>query len=579
MSARPAQPGAGNAAGRGRRVSSFGLGIAVVAGAVTAGSALLASVTGNFGIPHNDDWSFSLTTLDFLRSGHWHYFNWGQMPLFGQVAAATPFTAVLGIRETALQAMGLAAAAVAVIAFALLGRRLLTRTETWLGIVGLLAFPGYAALSTSYMTDLPALAGQLLCLLAGLAANRRCSLGWLVGSEVIGVWAFSVRQQSFAAMVAVAVVAYLGGTERGWRRRVVAVAGSALAGCVAIEIIRRLVPDSQSIPLGPDSWLGAPGHIAVSLLQEMFTLGLLLSPVVVLRARDLWVGRSSRARQLGWAVAGLIAIGFAAEPATGHPYQITIGNYLGRAGSYAMQPTGVSPAMPEWVWFLVQAVAIVGGAAILGEICHRGDSLRRPFSALIARGPAKAVVAIFAVGYVAFLVVEALPGTHLYDRYALPLVLPGCLLLAGVRRADPAAVSVRAPRIAVGLTAAFVLAISWVVSVATLTRDATVWRTADRIVAEDHVVATDVNAGLAWDGWQAARPANPERITKTRAFATEKYSQLFSGSTSCVIVVAGSDAGDRGLIFQQRRMIDGYGLPGSSGTVNVYRRPSSCGPG
>ena len=542
----------------------------LIAVASVAAAAVAAGVTGNFGIPHNDDWSFSLTALDLIRTGHLHYFNWGQMPLLGQIAASLPATAAFGDKETSLQITGLVlAACVLILAFAL-ARQLVDPWLAALTTLAIAAFPGFGSLAASYMTDLPALAGQLGCLLAGAAAIRRRNAAWLVASAVLAVWAVSIRQQSLLAYVAVAVVALIARPDRRFRNWVLLVTAGTLAACAAIEVVRRTAPGAQTIPVTPTS-VADIGHVVTSITELLFTLGLLVSPIVMLRLGRVFASRADRGRQAGWALGLAAVLAYVAEPATGHAYQLTAGNYLARTTSFALQTQGIPASMPMWLWVVVQLAAGIGGIVILGELAAAIWHIRTTAARIRDGDPARSAVAIFAVLYAVILIVQGLPGQHLYDRYTLPLVVPAVLLLDSMPRIDADSPGVR-PGFAVAAfcTAALTGIVSWTLTVATMTSDHAVWQAALAAERTNHLAADEINAGLAWDGWAAREPADRARIRSgPPAYPTAEYTEQFRGSRDCAVIVAGTD-NSPSLRLQRTTAIRGYGLPGESAEVRIY---------
>lgn len=141
---------------------------------VVVGASLLSSaLTGSLDIPHNDDWAYSRVALDLARTGELRLVGWTPSSLIGHVLWAQPFLSLFGTTLRVLHFAQAVAAAVGLLCSFVVMRRLLRFRDALLGTVIIAAFPGYALLSTSYMTDTTAFAAQMVCLATGLAALDR----------------------------------------------------------------------------------------------------------------------------------------------------------------------------------------------------------------------------------------------------------------------------------------------------------------------------------------------------------------------------------------------------------------------
>ena len=73
--------------------------------------------------------------------------------------------------------------------------------------------PGFAANTTTFLTDVPAVAAASVTLWLGLQAlyrpHRHSGLLWVVGAVAAGFFAFSIREFAIAAPVAVLLAALL----------------------------------------------------------------------------------------------------------------------------------------------------------------------------------------------------------------------------------------------------------------------------------------------------------------------------------------------------------------------------------
>ena len=89
---------------------------------------------------------------------------------------------------------------------------ILPTREAALAAASLVLFPGYLAYATSYMSDVPALAAQFLCLAAGVRAMRGHGTDKSLAAQPprrVGIVAFSIREFGAAALASVFLVALL----------------------------------------------------------------------------------------------------------------------------------------------------------------------------------------------------------------------------------------------------------------------------------------------------------------------------------------------------------------------------------
>ena len=90
----------------------------------------------------------------------------------------------------------------------LVARSVLTRAWAGLCVLLTLLFPGLLLNTSSFLTDMPALSVDMACLALGVAALTRQGGGrwdFLATSMAVGCFAFSIREFSLAAPIAVLV--------------------------------------------------------------------------------------------------------------------------------------------------------------------------------------------------------------------------------------------------------------------------------------------------------------------------------------------------------------------------------------
>ena len=223
-----------------------------------------------------------------------------------------PFLVLLQGSPWAFAASSVTLAVIGIASSYVLARRVLPSPRAAFAVLVVILFPGFALLATTFMTDVPAYAAEMLCLAVGAVALSRAPANhrrrWLVASLVIGCWAFSIREFALAAPVAV-VIAAMASDPSEPRRRYLFALDAVLAVCVAIYLVAHNLPGQPAIHLTPF----APGAVA-QVVAGVTTLALLLAPAMVLAAATwipIWrrptdaAGRRRRARAtigagVGW---------------------------------------------------------------------------------------------------------------------------------------------------------------------------------------------------------------------------------------------------------------------------------------
>ncbi len=146
----------------------------------------MMAVAGGVGIPSDDDWIYILGADNLYRHGS------PAMPghtaaAVGQIVLVQPLLWLSGGGTWAYTAFGLLASLVAVAATYLLARWFVGPGLAALAALLLVAFPGVARLAPTFMTDVPALALELLSLLLGGAWLRTGRRSALAASLAVGV--------------------------------------------------------------------------------------------------------------------------------------------------------------------------------------------------------------------------------------------------------------------------------------------------------------------------------------------------------------------------------------------------------
>jgi len=482
----------------------------VVGGAVPVA---LAWHFGALGIPRNDDRLFAFSAFRFADSGTITGSGWAGMNLVGQLVLAAPVVRLFGHRLSALQVEVAVIGVGGLLATYWLAKQLV-RPRLALFVALLVATsPFWTNLSVSFMTDVPSYALAMACLALGATSVARSPFrtGYLCASLAVGFCAFTIRESTVVAPLAVAVVA---GARPEWRARKrwgvgVAMAGGFLVAAALFYRWRRTLPGYIN-PHAHAPSLHLVDHTVQDLWQWLLLVGVLAGPAVLL-ADPIRLLRAARARAprtavaAGAATAGLLALALAGY---GVPDGVVgPGDYILANGSLGTEM--VHGSRPDLLPRGLLGILAVGGALSLVVLVSAAAApLARGAGTLRRRQQPTAPPALFIVAFAAagFVVTAALPellgySENLFDRYLLPLVPLVAIL---VLRAGAKSPVLRPARVA-GVAALAVLALLGVGFAAnSASFDAANWSVATRAV-EITKDPTRVDAGHIWNDYHAHR--------------------------------------------------------------------------
>ena len=464
----------------------FALGTLVLAAAVIPLS--LATAAGAIGLPSNDDWVYTRAALNLYDTGSVEMV--GHTTAFiGQLALVQPFLWLSRGDPWAFTAFGLVMASIAIASTYLLARRYVAMGSAVLVVLLVLAFPGFVRESASFMTDVPAFALVMLCMLLGTRwLQGDGGRATLVASLGVGLLAVSIREFAIAAPVAVLTAAWARNRahERIW------LAGSSLI--LALGVVGVLVA------AGSVSGKGLPSSARVDRLLDIGSEFTTLA-AVLLAATLLYVGR--RIRTLG---PGQIIIGAAlASVALIGPHGPLVGNQWTAAGLGGNQVlAGVrDPVFGTIAWALSRQLALfaaIVAAAVAVSWGHRNLVGVTTLSTAWARGiriagSGQGLLVLFLIGYAVELVLYAYVG-FLFDRFLFPMVpVAAILLLRGILRP---LVPGRSRVFAHGALVWLVVT-AFVISANSFAYDTARYREGEAAVAMGYD-ATTVDAGYEWVG-------------------------------------------------------------------------------
>jgi hypothetical protein len=376
------------------------------------------------------------------------------------------------------------------------------------------------------MTDGPALAAQLACLGAGLTALRTRSTRWLAAAMLVGFWGFTIRELAVAAPVAVAVGAAF---VPELRSRAYRMGAALVAVSGSFWLWRQHLDHGQAYE----------GHatlqrVVTLTIAAIITTSLLLSPVIIWRARSWWTPLHRRARVVGALGAlGVLAVQPALAWRDHYKNYWLIGDYLqGNGMNGDKLAIGFRPrVLPPSLWSLLVAVAL-SATVVLGALI--GEALWTRLRSADAVGwLLTAHVAISAVSIVA----AGVGNNGIFDRYLWPLVFSAALLIARIEVSDdPPAATCR-------LGAVFLIGVLGITSVG-LTYDsdafdAARWRAATVLVSPA-TPADTIDAGLEWVGTHPA--GNPVAASANDPLQSWWWG-AYGGPRRCWVIAASAPPG------------------------------------
>jgi 4-amino-4-deoxy-L-arabinose transferase-like glycosyltransferase len=461
--------------------------------------------------PLNDDWAYSKGAFAFARGEGIHYYRQPSMPLLGQWLLAYPVIRMAGESHVALRLLTITLALLAILAFydLLRGEVGLSRYQAAFTAAALALNPFFFLLSGTFMSDIPALAFSLAALALYARALRSGRIGWLAVAAVLATLAAVTRQNTLAAPLAAAMLAW-----RSPRLRLRA----AWVAAVMVPITVGIVVNSwfnarpDAVPLSPE--MPGPEQLLLRAFTIVHYLGLSALPVLALRwMMGAWDGFLVAATlMLEGAIVCFVIGEHLFLPHAYHgglfPY---LENLITPWGTFENNNyvVGDRPLMMgQWMQIGLTVAGCLGGTALLVQAARylRGHSVMN-------------VLTLFTLFHIALL----FAAPKVYDRYLIVL-MPGAL----------AAVVAPATERSRPLAGFVLLTIFAVVSLG-LMHDWLAWNSARwelgrRAVARG-IAASDIEGGLEWDSWYADTPVAPEgTVTPPRGlmlpFNRNRFPQL-----------------------------------------------------
>lgn len=376
----------------------------------------------------NDDWSYTRTSLDLLRTGHLVYNGWATAMLGWQAYWGALFIKLFGfsflvVRLSTLP-LAMATAYLQYMIFRWFG---VSRRNAVLGTLTVVLSPVFLPVAASFMTDVPGffsiLLGLYACLRAVDSKNARNTILWLLFATLVSIVGGTARQ-----------IVWLGGLltvpSTAWlvrQRRGVLPAAAAMWISAFISVLACLYWYGQqpyALPEKFDQHLGW-GVAQTALAQGRGTLlTILLMELPVLGA--FLASFSKIPRKLSLSILAALIV-FAAFRAHGGGYVSALAPWLpnmiseyGVLGSGVLENLGVKPVvLPVFVRLAVTVIVLAASATALAALasCRKLPSPQEHSPSwlfiLTLLGP-------FSVGYLLLLLPRA-AFLVTVDRYLIPL--------------------------------------------------------------------------------------------------------------------------------------------------------------
>jgi hypothetical protein len=472
-----------------RRAAAWSHWLLVIAALGVVVPWMVAAITGNLAIPHNDSWSYSRSAEIFARSGSIHLMAWGNMTLIGQIVLVGPLGTSISTQQTVVAVL---AVVVLYCVYTLVSEALDTRRAAFATALTAI-WPGFGLLATSFMTDIPALAGTFGALALGRVALRCDSRRLFYFSLVVAFWATSVREQALAAPFVVVVYGLLTADRRTHLKRRELIEATVVFVVLLLPFVywRSHLPnaDNPHMVLTPARYWPL---LRVLAPEIWFSLAYGLSPAVLLTVRPQRWGPGA------WVMAVLIAALAVHLLSTGGGF--ILGNYMSPWGEYQPVIGGLREEFGGRLPEVFNCVAAVSGVLMAGTVVERWRRV----------DPVLGVFTLF-TGVATVLV--AAGGLLAFDRYLVAMI-PGLLaiILAEPIRSNvlPNGIQHRVERLTRGIAVpgcvaafGFVAVISGLMICNAFGFDIARWHAGEQIASSTGLPRDRIDAGLEWRGTYA----------------------------------------------------------------------------
>jgi hypothetical protein len=482
---------------------------------------LLSAAAGAIGVPSNDDWVYMRAAETLFRTGSI------DMPghtaaAIGQVLIVQPMLWISAGDLWAFTAFGLLMGLIGLVCAYLLARRFLAIAPAMLVVLLIEAFPGFARETASFMTDIPAYAFSMVCLLLGTrwlqGEGRRRTL---VASLGAGLVAVSIREFAIAAPAAILIASWA--TNRAGERVWLLVVSSGLGAAVAGVLIAAASVPGRGLPVTPNIWqLGLVGPVFA-------TLAAVVLPAAVLAMGRRMAKFSPEHLVLGAGLGCLVVI-LPGGPLIGQLWMPDglVGNALligTRKPVIGADAWAVSEQLAAFAAVLVAALGLRWGQRTLGGVNPLSTAPGRLLR--IARS-SEAPLILFLLAYAGELVGLIALSYFPLDRYLYPMVpVAAILLLRGPARSTRLGGS----HAFAHASLAWLVVSAFVINANSFAYDGARVRAGEAAVAMGYQART-VDAGYDWVGYHASGVGN----AGSRSYGLTWYDDALSSSRPCVVL-------------------------------------------
>jgi drug/metabolite transporter superfamily protein YnfA len=387
-----------------------------------------------------DDWTYIKSAQVLAQTGHIVYNGWATAMVGWQLFLGALFARIFGPSFTAIRASTLPIA----LATAFLTQRSLVRVginsrNATLGTLTLVLSPLFLPLALSFMTDIGGLFCIVLCLYACLRAlqaeTHRAALAWLAFAAFSNALGGTVRQIAWLG-----VLVMFPSTIWLLRRRphllfagvlLYGVSSAFIFGCLR-WFLRQ--PYSLSGPLIPVLLDGQHiVHLVLELVTVLFSSAMFLLPLLLAFTRAI----SLRNRQTVdfLILSGVLCLIAGLFLCLRHPHSFAPllapygGNYVAASGLVEGTPIqGKRPIVLQLGVRVLLTFLVLGALNCFLAFLYGSRQLGRPAQTHTSWKSLLILLVPFTLAYLIFLLPYGLTS-DLFDRYSLPLLLIGLILL------------------------------------------------------------------------------------------------------------------------------------------------------
>lgn len=469
----------------------------IVIGAIAillSGLAWVSYDLGSLSIPHNDSWAHSRIAESLAENHVIQLVGFNRSSLIGMIILA----AIFGGTPLAGSFVSLICAFASLYWVYMMTRRYASRFWSTIAVSLLACYPGFFLLSTSFMSDIPMIAGITGCLYFAILYQENPKYIFLVFSFIIGIWGVTVREQAIAAVIAVAVALML---SRPTRKPGLWYLIFSMVLILFFELWRRSLAFDDPPQVGIDIGYGIKSALMFIILLACFMSPLVLAQIIH--------------KKYSFKVYALMAV-------LSTPFIFLLlrmregallGNYIATHGAYAGDILGNRPGVPALsLLFFATCGALCAGPLLILMF----ENLGKKFSLLI----------LFSCFYIAGTIVQSVSGQGIFDRYMIPVV--ACLVPV---LASNLGSGLKFSKLISVIFIAGTFSISSLIFLEASASDGSVWKTAEKFVAQGYN-PKEIDAGWNWVGLHSDELVG----SRTPPESAMGGFQYFSDSRQCLVL-------------------------------------------